>query len=584
VTLDGVPSAPESLSVAEIANGHSIPLTWGEPSSTGGQPITDYRIEYRQTGQPSWATFSDGVATSLSTTVTSLSNNQSYDFRVSAINNIGTSLPSNIVTAAPGEPAQVLIGSITDTTVPDIAASVTITNEGTDPYEYNYAFCVTDSSVNQCGPADGADIFSGSASKLITNGIDYTTTLTATDIPLGTYFFHLQVTFGSQTSSAHRQFTAVTAPTAPSAPTITNIVPADSTITIAFTPPENNGGADITTYTAYAYDGTSTTTAQHSTSPVTISGLTNGATYTVSLSATNSVGESPRTPTATATPEAPVVPDTTPPTITNLSPRTTLAANTTLTTLSLSTNETAQCYYATTNESDTSAMTLFTNSSDTTHSTVVYDLQNGTSYTYYVHCIDLADNQTTIATALTFSVATPTTSGGGGGGGGGRISAEEELEREYAGVPELPVSLPPAPTQSVQQDVTPQDILRLLLSLGIISEDKRAVAERMLGIYSTAIPTTRTLFTKTLSLGMTHPEVRTVQQFLNTNGCTVGHAGAGSVGNETSYFGIRTYNAVICFQERYAAEILYPLNLTQGTGYWGEKSIEKANGVGEGVL
>jgi hypothetical protein len=575
VTLDGPPEAPQNLAVAEIENGHSIPLTWAAPESNGGQPITDYRIEYKTSAGSTWSTFADGTATATLGTVTGLSNNVSYDFRVSAINGIGTSTPSDTVTASPGEPAQVLIGSITDTTVPDIAASVTITNEGTDSYEYNYAFCVTDSSVNQCGPADGTDIFSGSAAKLITNGTDYTTTLTATEIPLGTHFFHLQVSFGSQVSSSHRQFTAVSAPTTPDTPTITATSTGDGTVTISFTPPESDGGAAITGYTARAYNGIATTTASNTSSPVTITGLQNGTPYTITLIATNSVGNSIPTTPFIATPEAPIIPDTTPPILANLSPTGEQSSGTTLATLSLTTNEPAHCYYATTNESDTDTMTVFTNTSGTSHNTVVYDLSNGISYTYYIHCSDLADNQTTTAAVLSFTIANPRS----GGGGSGRRTAREEIAREMALMPELPVTTPSAIYTS--PDVTAEEVLNIFLAFGLIAPEKRALAEAVLTSYANQETQTITTkpFTTPLSLGMTHPEVLTLQRFLNSNGFTLAHSGAGSPGNETTYFGQLTYRAVIRFQEYYARDILYPLNLTVGTGYWGEKSIEKGNEI-----
>lgn len=56
-------------------------------------------------------------------------------------------------------------------------------------------------------------------------------------------------------------------------------------------------------------------------------------------------------------------------------------------------------------------------------------------------------------------------------------------------------------------------------------------------------------FTRNLSLGMTHPEVRLLQQYLNANGFAVASNGAGSAGNETQYFGPATRNALARFQK-----------------------------------
>lgn len=56
-------------------------------------------------------------------------------------------------------------------------------------------------------------------------------------------------------------------------------------------------------------------------------------------------------------------------------------------------------------------------------------------------------------------------------------------------------------------------------------------------------------FTKSLSSGMTSPEVKTLQQYLNAKGFTVSKTGAGSPGKETNFFGSATRAALIKFQK-----------------------------------
>jgi hypothetical protein len=75
-------------------------------------------------------------------------------------------------------------------------------------------------------------------------------------------------------------------------------------------------------------------------------------------------------------------------------------------------------------------------------------------------------------------------------------------------------------------------------------------------------------FTQNLKLGSSGGEVMWVQQFLNGHGFTVAASGAGSPGNESSYFGAKTKAAVIKFQNANAATILVPVGLTSGTGNW----------------
>jgi len=86
-------------------------------------------------------------------------------------------------------------------------------------------------------------------------------------------------------------FTAPSA-TTPSAPTITTITNNAGTATINFTAPTSNGGSVITNY-EYTTDGGTTWTAFSpvtTSSPVTVSGLTNGSTYPFQLRAVNAIG------------------------------------------------------------------------------------------------------------------------------------------------------------------------------------------------------------------------------------------------------------------------------------------------------
>ena len=77
----------------------------------------------------------------------------------------------------------------------------------------------------------------------------------------------------------------------PSVPTITSTDYEDGKIilTVSVT---DNGGTDITGYEATCTDGTNTFTGTSSSSPITVSGLTNDVTYTCTVTATNSVGTS----------------------------------------------------------------------------------------------------------------------------------------------------------------------------------------------------------------------------------------------------------------------------------------------------
>src|SRR5207249_9089733 len=57
---------------------------------------------------------------------------------------------------------------------------------------------------------------------------------------------------------------------------------------VTFTAPSSNGGATIAQYTATSNPGGATATG--ASSPITVTGLTNGTSYTFTLTATNSAG------------------------------------------------------------------------------------------------------------------------------------------------------------------------------------------------------------------------------------------------------------------------------------------------------
>lgn len=94
-----VPAAPV-LTGATPGN-TEVALAWTAPAN-GGSAITDYVVEYRTTAGPgSWTVFSEGTSTTAAATVTGLTNGTGYDFRVSAVNAIGTSAVSNTMSATP---------------------------------------------------------------------------------------------------------------------------------------------------------------------------------------------------------------------------------------------------------------------------------------------------------------------------------------------------------------------------------------------------------------------------------------------------------------------------------------------------
>ncbi len=85
--------------------------------------------------------------------------------------------------------------------------------------------------------------------------------------------------------------------------------------------------------------------------------------------------------------------------------------------------------------------------------------------------------------------------------------------------------------------------------------------------------------TRNLSLGAKGEDVLLLQKILNLSPDTaVATEGSGSKGFETDYFGIKTREAVIRFQNKYSKTILVPNGIIYGNGFVGPSTRAVLNG------
>ena len=95
------------------------------------------------------------------------------------------------------------------------------------------------------------------------------------------------------TAAVDAKYGATEGRVVPGAPTIGTAVKASAVaVDVAFTPPAANGGSAITGYTAVSTPGN--LTASGASSPIRVSGLSDGVDYTFTVVATNAVGNSPK--------------------------------------------------------------------------------------------------------------------------------------------------------------------------------------------------------------------------------------------------------------------------------------------------
>lgn len=107
-----VPGAPTALTLG-TATSTTQPLSWTAPASDGGSSLTDYVVQWSPAGAGTWTTFVDGVSTATSATVTGLTASTNYDYRVAAVNAIGTSSYSSTATGSTGAATSLVNAQLT---------------------------------------------------------------------------------------------------------------------------------------------------------------------------------------------------------------------------------------------------------------------------------------------------------------------------------------------------------------------------------------------------------------------------------------------------------------------------------------
>ncbi|PRX74304.1 S-layer family protein [Cohnella sp. SGD-V74] len=222
--------------------------------------------------------------------VTELTNGTGYAFAVKAVSTLGDSDFTDAAAIA------------TSSTVPDAPSGVSAT-AGNGQAVVSFTVPTNNGGSAITGYTVTA-LVNGSATGMTETGT--ASPITVSGLTNGTaYTFSVRATSALGDSSESDPSGEVTPRTVPGAPTRVSATAGNGQAVVSFTAPTNNGGSAITGYTVTALvDGSATgMTATGTASPITVTGLTNGTSYTFTVRATNAAGDSaessptePRTP------------------------------------------------------------------------------------------------------------------------------------------------------------------------------------------------------------------------------------------------------------------------------------------------
>ena len=274
-----VARAPRSMS--GFLSGNTAYLSWGSPASNGGSVVTGYVLESSTDAGATWNTAATTTAAYRSARIARLLGGVSYSFRVRAVNAVGSSLPSPVVTLQPKlvgvpNPPSSVRATVSNTTVNVSWSRVSSSYATISDYIVEYS---VNSSATWSVWNDGVSTATTASLTNMTAGVPVSVRIKAVN------------SYGTSPASATVTVTPRAAATAPTEPLNVTATTGDTRVAVRWSSPSSDGGSAITSYKATSSPGAfSCTTA---TNACVVPGLTNGVAYTFTVTATNAFGTSP---------------------------------------------------------------------------------------------------------------------------------------------------------------------------------------------------------------------------------------------------------------------------------------------------
>ncbi|MDD1756995.1 MAG: fibronectin type III domain-containing protein, partial [Methanomassiliicoccales archaeon] len=284
----GPPAAPQSV---QTKPGDAfVNLTWLAPASDGGSAIIDYQVMRGLTS--GMETFLADAGLKLWFNDTGLNNGQTYYYRVRAVNALGAGPNSSEVSATPSQTATVPSAPQSLTA---IASNAQVALSWYAPSD-NGGASITNYAVYR-GTTPGGETLLTMLGDLLTH--------TDAGLPNGQTFYYKVSALNSVGEGPRSNEASATPATVPSAPQGLSATAGDAQVTLAWTPPSDDGGSPITNYVIYRGTTSGAEVMLASVGDVLTyldSGLSNGQSHYYKVSAINAYGEGSLSEEAFATP------------------------------------------------------------------------------------------------------------------------------------------------------------------------------------------------------------------------------------------------------------------------------------------